>query len=109
MLQLLFVLLLAGIITVIINGLQVKYALQIRLFDVPNERSSHIIPTPRGGGLGIVIGFSIAIAGYWLQVSPSIFLWSILLLSWIVAAIGFYDDLMSCSARLRLFFHSLTS
>ena len=31
------------------------YALRIGLLDVPNPRSSHTIPTPRGGGLAIVI------------------------------------------------------
>src|SRR4030042_2370314 len=27
-----------------------------RMLDIPNVRSSHTRPTPRGGGLGIVIG-----------------------------------------------------
>src|SRR5690349_5492193 len=26
-----------------------------QMFDIPNERSSHIRPTPRGGGLAIVV------------------------------------------------------
>jgi Fuc2NAc and GlcNAc transferase len=30
-----------------------KYALAFGLVDLPNERSSHRIPTPRGGGIGI--------------------------------------------------------
>lgn len=30
------------------------------LLDIPNERSSHKIPTPRGGGWGIVIGATLA-------------------------------------------------
>ncbi len=25
------------------------------VLDIPNERSSHVVPTPRGGGLAIVI------------------------------------------------------
>jgi Fuc2NAc and GlcNAc transferase len=32
------------------------YALR-RLIDRPNERSSHVVPTPRGGGLALVIAF----------------------------------------------------
>ncbi len=32
-----------------------------RIVDVPNERSSHSTPTPRGGGLGIVLGFLLAL------------------------------------------------
>ncbi len=32
-----------------------------RIIDVPNERSSHSSPTPRGGGIGIVLGFFLAL------------------------------------------------
>ncbi len=34
----------------------------LRLLDVPNERSSHTKPTPRGGGLAIVAGFLLGLA-----------------------------------------------
>ena len=32
-----------------------QIALKRNLLDIPNERSSHTVPTPRGGGLAIVI------------------------------------------------------
>ena len=38
------------------------YALD-KLVDIPNERSSHSIPTPRGGGLAIVIAILGGLAG----------------------------------------------
>ncbi len=31
------------------------YALSRSLLDVPNERSSHQVPTPRGGGVAVVL------------------------------------------------------
>src|SRR5690606_1896261 len=31
-----------------------RYSLRNKIIDTPNERSSHTIPTPRGGGLGFV-------------------------------------------------------
>lgn len=34
---------------------------RFRIIDLPNERSSHSTPTPRGGGLGIVLGFFLAL------------------------------------------------
>ncbi|AZD23621.1 Undecaprenyl-phosphate alpha-N-acetylglucosaminyl 1-phosphate transferase [Pseudomonas chlororaphis subsp. aurantiaca] len=34
-----------------------SYALSHSLIDVPNDRSSHLIPTPRGGGVAIVVSF----------------------------------------------------
>lgn len=30
-----------------------------QLLDVPNERSSHVQPTPRGGGLGFIVAFAV--------------------------------------------------
>jgi Fuc2NAc and GlcNAc transferase len=32
------------------------------VLDVPNHRSSHYVPTPRGGGIGILAGFSVGSA-----------------------------------------------
>ena len=34
-----------------------RYALASSLMDIPNERSSHSVPTPRGGGVAIVLSF----------------------------------------------------
>lgn len=38
-----------------LTGLMRRYALSTRLLDVPNERSSHRVATPRGGGVAIVV------------------------------------------------------
>jgi Fuc2NAc and GlcNAc transferase len=38
-----------------LTGLTRKYALRKELLDIPNQRSSHSVPTPRGGGVSIVI------------------------------------------------------
>jgi Fuc2NAc and GlcNAc transferase len=35
----------------------------LRLIQIPNHRSSHVQPTPNGGGLGIVVAGSIAGVG----------------------------------------------
>lgn len=34
-----------------------RYALARSIIDVPNARSSHSVPTPRGGGVAIVISY----------------------------------------------------
>ncbi len=39
----------------LITGAFRRWALKKRLLDYPNERSSHMRPTPRGGGIGIVL------------------------------------------------------
>lgn len=40
-----------------LTGLIRRYALASDLMDMPNYRSSHVLPTPRGGGLSFVIVF----------------------------------------------------
>jgi Fuc2NAc and GlcNAc transferase len=82
------------------------YALSHSLIDVPNVRSSHSIPTPRGGGVAIVISFLvllplIAMAGYlsWSQVI------GIIGAGGGVAVLGFLDDHGHIAARWRLLGH----
>ena len=38
-----------------------QYALRRNIIDIPNARSSHVIPTPRGGGVAIVVIYLLAI------------------------------------------------
>ena len=54
-------------LTAVVRG----YALRRELIDVPNSRSSHTAPTPRGGGLAIAIVVLGAVAGLaWLELFP---------------------------------------
>lgn len=73
------------------------YALMLRIgaMDIPNSRSNHAKPTPRGGGLGIVF----AVVSFLMVVdAPGDLIWGILIL----AAVSLYDDIRSLSARDRL-------
>jgi UDP-N-acetylmuramyl pentapeptide phosphotransferase/UDP-N-acetylglucosamine-1-phosphate transferase len=38
-----------------------KWAIRKAIIDLPNDRSSHSIPTPRGGGLAVVVTWFIGI------------------------------------------------
>jgi Fuc2NAc and GlcNAc transferase len=85
-----------------------RYALARRLVDVPNERSSHQVLTPRGGGVAIVLTFLACLVALWrLDILP---LQSLVALSgaggW-VALIGFLDDHHHVPARWRLLAHFL--
>ena len=76
--------------------------------DVPNARSSHSRPTPRGGGLVILAGFFAGLA-VWLAMGGSL---SPRALGWLVGAVlvagvSFVDDLHSLPAGLRLSVHVL--
>jgi Fuc2NAc and GlcNAc transferase len=65
------------------------------LLDVPEERSSHTTPTPRGGGVGILAAF--IVAGLTLRV-PTSFVFAVILIS----AVSFYGDYFRLSVKFRL-------
>lgn len=96
--------------SLVFTGLFRRYALKTRLLDVPNQRSSHTMPTPRGGGLAIIVTF---LAGSWLLVRFTVLSVEVFrgvgLCSFVVAGIGLWDDLYSVAAWARLFVHLTTS
>jgi Fuc2NAc and GlcNAc transferase len=76
--------------------------------DVPNERSAHSVPTPRGGGVAIVVSF---LAGLpvlaQLDILSLTTLYALLGGGFLVAVIGFADDHGHIPARWRLIGHFL--
>jgi UDP-N-acetylmuramyl pentapeptide phosphotransferase/UDP-N-acetylglucosamine-1-phosphate transferase len=86
-----------------------KLAISRAIIDVPNERSSHTVPTPRGGGIAIVFSFYIGlIILYFLkQIDQELFF---ALLSGIpLIIISIIDDLKDVSPKLRLFIQFISS
>ena len=51
--------------SVLVTGAVRARALQLKLLDIPNERSSHAIPTPRGGGIAIVVVTLVSLGSLW--------------------------------------------
>lgn len=82
-----------------------RYARRKKLIDLPDARRSHSIPTPRGGGIGIVITVLLglaALAHYFPDMgSPSRLMIAIAL----IAIIGWIDDHRPLPALLRLVVH----
>jgi Fuc2NAc and GlcNAc transferase len=102
-----------------------RYALAKSLIDIPNARSSHSIPTPRGGGLSVVIMVllpllllsimsAINTSGWQVDENTSVRVvdknggngLAALLALFAVAGIGFWDDHKHIPARWRLLVHS---
>jgi len=93
----------------------IKQRFSQQLLDLPNDRSSHTQPTPRGGGLGFAIAFAIASLGAAITVryfpaalSPGTSLTSFqvaILACWVVLAplalVGFLDDRWGLPAGVR--------
>jgi Fuc2NAc and GlcNAc transferase len=82
-----------------------RYALR-RLIDLPNSRSSHATPTPRGGGIAIAGAHLAAVTIAWaLGVLPSSFTLALLLGGLAVVLVGFIDDHRPLPALWRLAIH----
>jgi Fuc2NAc and GlcNAc transferase len=74
--------------------------------DIPNERSSHGVPTPRGGGLAIVLVTTAGVVVLSLRGAVRIdLLWALVGGGLAVALVGFVDDRRSLSAATRLTVH----
>ncbi|MCW8965825.1 MAG: glycosyl transferase, partial [Candidatus Pacearchaeota archaeon] len=95
-----------AVVTWLLTGLLRRYAISRSVMDIPNERSSHSTPTPRGGGIAIVIIFLIGLAYLWgmLIVEDRAFV-ALLGAGLGVAVIGFMDDHAHIAARWRLLAH----
>lgn len=95
-----FVLILAGAAAYAVAMLIRRNASALGLVAEPNARSSHIAPTPTGGGVGIVAGGTIAglFASY--QGRPEILF--VVTLSLLIAAVGFADDRRPLPVAVRL-------
>jgi Fuc2NAc and GlcNAc transferase len=75
---------------------------------VPNERSSHVTPTPRGGGLAIVLSFLAGlVALHALGIVNDMLLWGLGGGGLAIALVGFVDDHGGLSPRVRLLVHFL--
>jgi UDP-N-acetylmuramyl pentapeptide phosphotransferase/UDP-N-acetylglucosamine-1-phosphate transferase len=88
-----------------------KWAIRENILDIPNERSSHIKPIPRGGGLVIVV---LTLSGIFLyQVLGSYSSWKLILGfmlgAFMISGISWVDDLHSLPIGIRFTVHSLAA
>lgn len=73
----------------------IAYALRQGMLDRPGQRRSHVLPTPRGGGVGVVVACLIGLPGILLGPGSS---WSVAMAASLVGAlalvagIGWWDD-----------------
>lgn len=86
------------------------YALKKNIIDNPNERSSHSIPTPRGGGVAVVCSYLLAliILMYSQQLTVHIGL-TLMAAGFVIALLGFLDDHGHINSMLRLAIHFLVA
>jgi UDP-GlcNAc:undecaprenyl-phosphate GlcNAc-1-phosphate transferase len=95
-----FAALLAGL-----SALAVRLMIARPILDQPNARSSHSVPTPRGGGVGVVLAFTAGMLALYLvadfaRIAERQFI-GVILAALAIAAVSLWDDIRDLSARLR--------
>jgi len=80
-----------------------------QFLDIPNERSSHTRPTPRGGGLAIVV--VVLVLAWPVALSSPTFAWramtALTLGSLLIAGVSWLDDMRPVSFLVRLLVHAV--
>ncbi|WDE16085.1 glycosyltransferase family 4 protein [Acinetobacter schindleri] len=98
------------ILTLLFTGYMRHYALKKNIIDNPNERSSHSVPTPRGGGVAVVCSYLLALAvliySQQLEVYTGL---TLILAGFVIALLGFLDDHGHINALVRLAIHFLVA
>ncbi len=97
-------------VSLTLTGLVTRYARKHGMIDLPGDRHSHIEPTPRGGGAGLVVALTLAglpwgqqwsVLPFWLYCALPGFV--------VLGLLGWWDDKKPLSARLRFFIQLLVS
>lgn len=98
------------LISFLLTGVLRVYAIKKNVMDVPNARSSHEIPTPRGGGVAVVVSFLTGLIWFSLAGYVSVgFLSLFIIAGFVVSLVGWFDDHGHVSARWRLLVHCVAA
>jgi len=98
------------IFSIITTGTIRQYSIRKSLIDIPNNRSSHTSPTPRGGGLSIALSILICLSIiYYLEVISSEIFLALGGGGLVVAVIGWIDDHIDISIILRVFGYTIAA
>jgi UDP-N-acetylmuramyl pentapeptide phosphotransferase/UDP-N-acetylglucosamine-1-phosphate transferase len=95
------------IVSFVLTYLVRYWAICNSFFDIPNERSSHSIPTPRIGGIAIAIAWYLGLyyLRYCNKIDNSLFISSLMGIP--LAIVGLLDDLIKLKPALRLLIQAL--
>jgi UDP-GlcNAc:undecaprenyl-phosphate GlcNAc-1-phosphate transferase len=89
-----------------ISALVVRATIDARMMDRPNARSAHTRPTPKGGGIGVVVAFMLGIAvlyGFadFSRLAEPYFR-GVILAAFAIAVVSFLDDLRDWPFIIKL-------
>ena len=86
-----------------------NYYTKKSLFDEINDRSSHTIPTPHGGGIALSITWFLGLFYLFITSQIDINLFYALLVGLIISIVSFFDDLYDLSPKIRLIAQSIVA
>ena len=86
-----------------------NYMIKKSLVATVNERSSHTVPTPHGGGIALSITWFIGLVYLYFagQIESNLFF--ALLVGVIISIVSFFDDIYELSPKTRLFAQSIVA
>ncbi len=85
-------------LTNLIKNHYIKHA----ILEEVNERSSHTIPTPHGGGIAIAITWFIGLGYLYLYNQIELNLFYALVIGVIISVISYFDDIYDLSPKIRI-------
>lgn len=77
------------------------FAIRKSILDIPNDRSSHTIPTPRGGGLAVAFAWFIGLIYFFVAGKIETSLFYALLAGIPLTLVGFADDILGLKPNVR--------
>lgn len=79
-----------------------NYAIKKSLVDIPNDRSSHSVPTPHGGGIAMAIAWFAGLSYLFYTDGIDSSLYYALMVGVVISVVSYLDDLYELSPKVRL-------
>ncbi|MCT4638578.1 MAG: glycosyltransferase family 4 protein [Bacteroidales bacterium] len=97
------------LISFILTYLVRKAAIKKSILDIPNHRSSHSVPTPRGGGIAIMIAWYVGVITLYIMKYIELNLFLALASGSFLSVISIIDDIRNVKPKVRLLFQALSA
>ena len=96
----------------VVSALLVRAMIGLAVLDTPGHRSSHARPTPKGGGVGVIVAFVVFVpAALWVRGGPVPIAASLAILGAVaaLALVSWFDDLRQFPPLVKLLAQALTA